>query len=408
MDELDRHEPEARMAVGEIEDWTIAPAALLESMPDAVVASDRDGRIIYVNRLAGELFGYAPGELVGRGVQTLWPERFREPYTRRMDRSFGVTGALRFTTEAWGRRRDGTEFVGEMSQGVVETSLGPLLLVIGRDITERRAAEARLRALAALGEQALGGADAGSLAGEAVDLMTALLPTLGAEVRAAGGGVLAATGEVVGSGLRVPIGTGDALHLAPARELSDEELGFVRAVANTLAAALERLRDNEQTRYDAVHDPLTGLANRILLGDRLRHAVARTTRSPSTAAVLFVDIDRFKQINDGHGHAAGDQVLAALARRLMGAVRPGDTVARFGGDEFVAVCEAIDEPAAMAVGARILAAVQRPLFIHGAQLGLSASIGVALGSSDPDALLADADAAAYRVKAQGGGRVERF
>jgi diguanylate cyclase (GGDEF)-like protein/PAS domain S-box-containing protein len=396
---------EAGAADGEIDGIMLAPATLLEGLPDAVVATGRDERIVFANSLAEELFGYPREELIGRPVQTLWPERFRERYTRNMRLYFATEDALRFTTEAWGRCRDGSEFVGEMSWGIVPTTQGPLLLAVGRDITGQRLQEARLRAVAALGERALAGADAISLAAEAVDLMRTL-PVVGAEVRLAGGGVLASTGLQAEPGLRFPIGSGEALLVAPDREFGDAEVGLARAVANTLATALERLRGDERVRYDAVHDPLTGLANRTLLGDRLAHAVAKAARTGSSAAVLFVDLDNFKAVNDHHGHAVGDAVLTELARRIAVAIRPGDTAARYGGDEFVAICEEIDEVSARQIAARILEAVRAPLSVGRFTHELSASIGLAVGRHDPEELLADADAAAYRAKANGRGRVE--
>jgi diguanylate cyclase (GGDEF)-like protein/PAS domain S-box-containing protein len=406
MEDREGHEPEGGTVTARMDEWLLAPAPMLEGLPDAVVASGADERIVFVNVLAEELFGYSRAELIGRPVEMLWPERFRARYTRNMRLYFATEEPLRFTTEAWGLRRDGSEFMGEMSWGIVQTTRGPLLLAIGRDITARRATEARLRAVAALGERALAGADATSLAAEAVDLMGALLPVLGAEVRMADGSVLASVGAAAEPGLRVPIGTGDALHLASERDLTDEELSLVRALANTLATALERLRDQARTRHDAVHDPLTGLANRILLHDRLGHAIASSARGKGCAAVLFVDLDHFKQVNDRHGHQVGDRVLAELARRLTGAVRPGDTVARYGGDEFVAVCERVDESAAMMVGVRMLEAVHAPVRTGEVEHRLSASVGIAIGGDDADELLASADAAVYRAKANGRGRVE--
>jgi diguanylate cyclase (GGDEF)-like protein len=142
------------------------------------------------------------------------------------------------------------------------------------------------------------------------------------------------------------------------------------------------------------------------LRDRLYHALARRERGATTA--LFVDLDNFKQVNDAHGHATGDTVLVEIAKRLHTAVRPGDTIARLGGDEFVAVCEGIDADAALTIGRRLQDAIQLPLIVGGSEHRLSASIGIALGDSDPDALLADADAASYRAKAAGGGRIEVF
>lgn len=391
-----------------LQDRLVAPGAILEGLPDAVVVADHDGRIVFVNALAEELFRYPRDELLGQPVETLWPPRVRERYTRNMALYFATEHPLRFSTLAWGLRRDGSEFMGEMTWGVVETTAGSLLLAVGRDISERRAAEARLRAVATLGERALVGADPAELASTTTELLQRLLPVHGAQIRLIDGSVLAQRGQQAESGMRVPIGTEDELLLAPRRELSDEELSFVRAIANTLAAALARLRDEERTRHEAVHDPLTGLANRTLLRDRLEHALARSQRERGATAVLFVDLDNFKRVNDTYGHATGDAVLVEIARRLQSAVRPGDTIARLGGDEFVAVCEEIDADAACAVGRRLQQAIRRPFVAGGAEHRVSASIGVAIGDSAPDALLAEADAATYRAKAAGRARVELF
>ena len=386
----------------------VAPAAVLEGLPDAVVAAARDGRIVFVNALAEELFGYPRHELLGQPVYALWPERVRERYTRNMELYFATEHPLRFSTAAWGLRRDGSEFIGEMSWGIVETSAGQLLLAVGRDISEQRAAEARLRAVAAMGERALAGADPADIAGEAIERLRKLLPVSAVEVRLAGGTTLARHGPDPEAGLRFAIGTGDELLVAPARPLTEEELSFVRAVAHTLATALARLRVEERMRHEAVHDPLTGLANRTLLRDRLEHALARSERETGATAVLFVDLDNFKQVNDAHGHAAGDATLVELGRRLQTAVRPGDTIARLGGDEFVALCEDVTEESALAVGQRLLEAIRLPFTAAGVEHQLSASVGIALGHSDPDALLANADAATYRAKAAGRGRIELF
>ena len=338
----------------------------------------------------------------------MWPARLRERYTRNIELYFATEHPLRFSTEVWGLRRDGSEFVGEMSWGIVETNAGSLLLAIGRDITERRVAEARLGAVAALSERALAGADLAILAAEAVELMRTKLPIAGAEVRLAGGAALASAGPTMDIGLRLPIGTGDELLVAPERELADAEMSLVRAVANTLATALARLRGEERMRHEAVHDPLTGLANRTLLRDRLEHALARSEREGGVTGVVFVDLDNFKQVNDAYGHAMGDVVLVELGRRLRTVVRPSDTVARIGGDEFVVVCEQVDEESALALGRRLQEAIRQPITVGKVKHGLSASIGIALGHTGPDELLRDADAAVYRAKARGPGHVERF
>src|SRR4051812_10382500 len=386
----------------------LAPGPVLDGLPDAVVAAASDGRIVYVNELAEALFGYARGELIGRPVQILWPDRVRDRYTRNMELYFATEHPLRFSTEAWGLRRNGSEFMGEMSWGIVETVAGKLLLAIGRDVSERRAAETRLRAVAAMGERALAGADPADLAREAVELLR-VTPPIERAALLAGGEVLADDGLDERVDVRLAIGSGDELVLALERELGEEEMSFVRAIANTLGTALARLRSEERMRHEAVHDPLTGLANRTLLRDRLEHALARSQREEEYATgVLFVDLDNFKQVNDAYGHAAGDAVLVELGPRLRAAVRPADTVARLGGDEFVVVCEEVDADDVTTLGRRLLAAVSQPLEVAGVQHELTASIGIALGRTDPDALLGDADAAVYQAKAGGRGRVELF
>jgi diguanylate cyclase (GGDEF)-like protein len=177
-------------------------------------------------------------------------------------------------------------------------------------------------------------------------------------------------------------------------------------VGAILGTALARVRSEERIRHEALHDPLTGLANRTLLRDRLEHALARSAREDTTAGVLFIDLDDFKRVNDRYGHAAGDAVLAEIGRRLRQAVRPADTVARLGGDEFVVVCEVVDEETALSLGRRLAAAIRRPLTVAGTEAHLTGSIGIALGRDDPDAMLAAADAAVYQAKAAGRGRVE--
>jgi diguanylate cyclase (GGDEF)-like protein/PAS domain S-box-containing protein len=399
----------------------VALRAVLEGLPDATVASGRDGRIVFANSQAEALFGYVQDELVGKPVKCLWPERLRDRYTANMELYFATHHPIRFSTRADGLRRDGSEFEGEMSWGIVETEAGPLLLAIGRDVSAQREVVAQLQrqsrqaaAVAALGERALAGADVGDLAEEAIERMCETLPLKRAAI-ARDGVTLACSGEGGANGLVFEMRTGDdvfgELEVVLERELGADEESFLRGIANVLATAMGRLRSDERMRWEALHDPLTGLANRALCRERLIHALARTGRDEGSACVLFVDLDDFKTVNDLYGHAAGDALLIALARRLVATVRPADTVARLGGDEFVIVCEDIDERTAIALGHRLAEAIHEPMEVDALEHRLSASIGIALGAAgrrDPDALLADADAAAYRAKAEGRGRVEVF
>jgi diguanylate cyclase (GGDEF)-like protein/PAS domain S-box-containing protein len=162
----------------------------------------------------------------------------------------------------------------------------------------------------------------------------------------------------------------------------------------------------------ALHDPLTGLPNRSLFMDRLGQALRRLDRRNRVLAVLFVDLDRFKIINDRFGHAAGDETLLAVGTRLREVLRPSDTVARLGGDEFVALCEDLEsDQAAVRVAERVLAALDRPMPCAGQEVTCSASIGIALtrrADATADALLRDADMAMYRAKETGRHRIEVF
>ncbi len=175
---------------------------------------------------------------------------------------------------------------------------------------------------------------------------------------------------------------------------------------------IQRTLAEEALAHQSTHDPLTGLANRHLLFERMEHALARARRKPSMLAILFLDVDRFKLVNDSLGHAAGDLVLRELAHRLTRAVRPFDVMARFGGDEFVVVCEDLGHPAeATVIAERIAEALRPPMTLAGREYFLDVSVGIALdsgGTSSPEALLRDADTAMYRAKDRGGNCHEVF
>ena len=173
-------------------------------------------------------------------------------------------------------------------------------------------------------------------------------------------------------------------------------------LSRSLRHAIERKALEARFAEQALHDPLTGLANRTLLLDRLRLELARAGRTGGGVAVLYLDLDDFKAINDRWGHDGGDEVLVRVARRLARTVRPGDTVGRIGGDEFVVVCGGFDSAVDLAqMQARVEDAVRRPLVMAGGTVLVTASVGVSVGrgaAEEPETIIRRADEAMYEAK----------
>ena len=186
--------------------------------------------------------------------------------------------------------------------------------------------------------------------------------------------------------------------------LDDQNIAGVVVTARDVT---ERRRLEAELSHQAFHDSLTGLANRALFADRVGHALDRGVRRRNLFAVLFVDLDDFKTVNDSLGHAAGDELLIEVARRLEGCLRPEDTCARLGGDEFAIMIEGISEPdAAVIVARRLLAAIGEPSRTLGDDVSVSASVGIAFGAGSDSAseVLRSADLAMYRAKGDGKSR----
>ncbi len=194
-----------------------------------------------------------------------------------------------------------------------------------------------------------------------------------------------------------------------------EQRQVFNLLAQLASIAIERKAFEEQLVHQSMHDPLTGLPNRLLFLDRLGQAIARCRRTKSTVGVAFLDLDRFKNLNDSLGHDAGDELLVEVAERLASVIRPGDTVARFGGDEFTILCEDLTPGSArelaVEISQRLLATVISPMVVRGTEMFVGASVGIALTSSGdelPEELIRDADAALHHAKESGRGRVEVF
>jgi diguanylate cyclase (GGDEF)-like protein len=181
----------------------------------------------------------------------------------------------------------------------------------------------------------------------------------------------------------------------------------VGGVVVTARDVTERRALEDQLAYQAFHDSLTGLANRALFSERLTHALERGVRRTNVIAVLFIDLDDFKTVNDSLGHAAGDQLLVTVAERIRSSIRPEDTCARLGGDEFAVMIEGVTHPeGVVTVARRIIAAMAERLVIAGSDVAVQGSIGIALGSAGQTAseIMRSADLAMYRAKGEGKGR----
>ena len=222
----------------------------------------------------------------------------------------------------------------------------------------------------------------------------------------------------VRSGIQVPIfGTAGtfgilSVHARADHGFGQDEASFLQSVANILAVAIERKNAQDRLERLAQFDSLTGLPNRHLFHDRLLKTMAHARRSGEPMAVLFIDLDRFKLVNDTKGHSAGDKLLQEAAVRLLQCVRSGDTVGRFGGDEFGAIVTDLAKPGdAGVVAQKVLDALAQPFKLDAHDTYVSASIGITLFPADgdnPEALVMNADTAMYRAKEQGRNTYQYF
>lgn len=234
-------------------------------------------------------------------------------------------------------------------------------------------------------------------------------------VRFANGAAAALLGrplsDLVGREMGFPVLAGDVAEVElvrPANEVVFAEMRVVETSWEGRPCLLALLRDVTRRHHleaelaqRATHDHLTGLPNRFLLEDRLAQALARVRRGGGTLAVFVVDLDGFKTINDRFGHLAGDEVLIEAAHRIRGVLRPADTAARVGGDEFVLVCESVEPGEAAGLASRLATAFGEPMSAGGTAVTVGVSVGFALAddpSSDPGSLIGAADLAMYRAK----------
>lgn len=411
-------------------------AWLFNAAPDAMLVIDASGSILAANVRAETVFGWSRDELRGLKVEALMPERFRQDHPQFRRRYHAAPRVLAMGTgpQIRGCRRDGTEFPAEISLSPLPQGRPDLVLVAIRDITERQLAEQRFlrereRALVTLTSIAdavittdltgvidylnpaaarLTGWNTAAAVGQPLDRVLPLLSDQSGEpvespARLCLRGSASPQEQV---SLRRPDGTllPISFNVAPISDPQGEVAGVVVAFRDVV----EQRRNARRLSHEATHDSLTGLVNRAEFERRLTRALDRS-RTGSPAVLCYMDLDRFKVVNDRWGHTAGDEVLRQAATVMSGQVRQRDTVARLGGDEFAALLEgcAIEE------GIRIAQKIQLGVVDHRFSWGhYSFHLGISVGvvaldpESDAAALILAADAACYSSKAGGGVSVE--
>jgi diguanylate cyclase (GGDEF)-like protein/PAS domain S-box-containing protein len=426
-------------------------ARLVQAMPACVLWVDPQGRIRMVNARAARLFGYPPEALQGQLIECLVPERFRSGHAgmRKGFMEAPDTREMGSGRELFGLRADGSEFPVEVGLNLLPGSGRGVLAVIS-DITERLEARHDAAAAHALAQSIIEAApfpllaiDLKGLVLEASPSAAALLnrprdallgqplpvhalnPENGGERQlmvASGGGIpgilegplgkrLQAGQMLEGEWLLHRPGEPPAtilLAVNPLRQTDGRIEGFL-FIAHDIS---DRKRQEQRIRHLAEHDALTGLPNRVQLRERFAAALGSARRAAGRCAVLLIDLDHFKRVNDSLGHAVGDRLLITLAERLRRSLRHGDTVARMGGDEFVVVLPDIqDEHVPAAVANKLLQAARGPVNIDQHVVQVSLSIGVALFPEDGDdseTLLRHADTAMYAAKEAGRDRCVVF
>lgn len=406
---------------------------VLNAAGDGILGINAAGTVTFANPAMTGLLGWGVGDVIGRSAT----EVFRHGDGARAGQPVRVRAALRRgvfhdRVEMTLMRRDGSTFIAEYTSSPIPGAPGEDVagaVVVVRDITERRMVEERLKIAATVFETTAEGIlvcgpdGIITVSNPALDRIVGVPARLGSTVDR----ILFTASEYSWETLLETLGRAGhaeeefwaerpdgrrfAARLAASGIRSPG--GDIRHVVLVINDITQRKLDEERIRYQATYDSLTGLPNRVLFHDRLGQAVRSMHRSGHPMALMFIDLDGFKAVNDTLGHDAGDVLLREAARRLSSSVRESDTVARLGGDEFTVIMGGIEDTSCVRdVAERILRSLSAP-FDLGTHEGrpltgmVSASIGIALGpehAGDADTLLRLADAAMYRAKDQGKSR----
>jgi diguanylate cyclase (GGDEF)-like protein/PAS domain S-box-containing protein len=417
---------ESVAALRQSDGWT---ELILDSVAEAMLVVDAQGRVVRANRGAHETFGYPAGSMPGLGVEALVPERFRTGHAELMARFMELPEPrpMGQGKELSGLRRDGGEFPCEMGLAPMCTGERRFVVVSVVDISARKRAEEDSH-IAAIAFESQAGMMVTDPHGVIVRVNRAFTRLTGYSAEEAAG----RTPSLLSSGRHTPEFYAEMWATINARghwqgriwnrrkdgHVFAEWLsitavnsadGDVTHYVSTFSDITESAEAEAQIHRLAHYDVLTGLPNRLLLQDRMGQALASASRSGLHGAILFLDLDNFKTVNDTRGHDTGDRLLVEVTRRLRLAVRESDTVARLGGDEFVVILEELGdttgEAAALAtqIGQKLCASISQPCHVDGHELHCTASIGIGLFTARDtvEELLKHADLAMYHAKSAG-------
>jgi len=405
--------------------------SLYQAIASGILVLDARGRVLDANRTAEEVFGYSLEEMLGRSSNELW-EAFGEeggsghrPGMEALASGQPVLNRLLRIT----RRGGGDRWLQCDSVPMLGADGQPARVVTSfLDVTEMRRAEAALREsesrFRAVFDRAAVGIARVDLDGRLIEVNPTLASMFGWPAEDLLGtpavALLGDQGYSAASLERLSGGVGEV----SAEALSQTREGnpiWVRTVASLVQEAAgnnsfvivmvedvtEEKAQQDALEHQALHDALTGLPNRLLLHDRLQQSIRMTRRTEERMALLMMDLDRFKDVNDTFGHHVGDVMLAEVAQRLQAELRDSDTVARLGGDEFAIVLSGVEgEVGATATARKLLRVMETPFRADGGSLHVAASVGIALSpdhGDDPDVLMRHADVAMYVAKRSGGG-----
>ena len=443
--------PDGLVAVGSIQDVTDMAAAtaalaereeayrlLAEHATDLISRHSADGIYLFASPACAAMTGYTPEELIGVNCfDRMHPDDVGAILTD-LNGVIASGEVLSGTVEYRSLRKDGTWGWFETSVRAFHDEGGALteLLAVTRSIDVRKEVETELRAAEERFRRAFEDAPIGMALvlpdGGFLQANRQLCQFLGRTEEALRETTVQDLThpddiEVSASHMAALLAGEVASYRLEKRYLRTDgtpvwcqlSVSLVRAADGTPLHTMSQIEDISDRRdfearlsHQALHDGLTNLPNRMLLLDRIRQAVARSARTGHAIGVLFVDLDRFKLVNDSLGHECGDELLVAVAERLSAAVRPDDTVARLGGDEFVVLCEDLGQEGVVSVAERLRTALAEPFTIRGGEVAVRASIGIATppagDDTDAEALVRDADAAMYRAKERGRDQIVVF